>query len=64
MKGGEPVAPGFPQVADISYSGNPRKWTDDQFINTLRTGVTPEGKTLKPSEMPWAMAMEFTDLEL
>jgi mono/diheme cytochrome c family protein len=64
MKGGEPVAPGFPQVADISSSGNPGKWTDDQFINTLRTGVTPEGKTLKPSEMPWTMAKEFTDLEL
>lgn len=64
MKGGEPVAPGFPVVADISTTGNPGKWTDEQFIQTLRTGVTPEGKALKPEEMPWPMAKEFTDLEL
>lgn len=64
MKGGEPVAPGFPPVADISSSGHPGKWTDEQFINTLRTGITPEGRTLKPEEMPWPMAKEFSDLEL
>jgi len=64
MKGGEPVAPGYPVVADISSTGHAGKWTDEQFIQTLRTGTTPEGKTLKPSEMPWTMAKEFTDLEL
>lgn len=64
MKGGEPVAPGFPMVADISSSGNPGKWTDEQFIQTLRTGVTPEGKVLNPKDMPWPMAKEFNDLEL
>lgn len=64
MKGGDPVAPGFPPVADISSSGDPGKWTDEQFINTLRTGVTPEGRTLKPEEMPWPMTKEFSDLEL
>ena len=64
MKGGDPVAPGYPPVADISVTGNPGKWTDEQFIQTLRTGTTPEGKTLNPKEMPWPMAKEFTDLEL
>lgn len=64
MKGGDPVAPGYPVVADISSTGNPGKWTDEQFIHTLRTGITPEGKTLKPEEMPWTMAKEFTDVEL
>jgi len=64
MKGGDPIAPGFPVVADISSTGNPGKWTDEQFINTLRTGVTPEGKVLNPKEMPWTMAKEFTDVEL
>ena len=64
MKGGEPVAPGYPVVADISSTGRPGKWTDEQFISTLRTGVTPEGKVLKPEQMPWPMAKEFTDLEL
>ncbi|MBT1689499.1 c-type cytochrome [Dawidia soli] len=64
MKGGEPLAPGFPPVMDISSSGRPGKWSDEQFIATLRTGKTPEGHTLKPDEMPWTMAKEFTDLEL
>lgn len=64
MKGGEPLAPGFPVVADISSTGHAGKWTDEQFITTLRTGVTPEGRVLKPEEMPWTMAKEFTDLEL
>jgi mono/diheme cytochrome c family protein len=64
MKGGEPVAPGYPVVADITSTGHPGKWTDEQFIKTLRTGVTPEGKVLKPEQMPWPMAKELTDLEL
>lgn len=64
MKGGEPIAPGFPLVADISSTGHPGKWTDEQFINTLRTGVTPEGKVLNPDQMPWPMAKEFNDVEL
>lgn len=64
MKGGDPIAPGLPPVADISSTGHPGKWTDEQFINTLRTGVTPEGRTLKAEEMPWPMAKEFSELEL
>jgi len=64
MKGGEPIAPGFPFVADISSTGNPAKWTDEQFIETLRTGHTPEGKQLNPSEMPWTMTKAYSDVEL
>lgn len=64
MKGGEPIAPGFPVVADISSTGHPGKWTSEQFMQTLRTGRTPEGKELKPSEMPWTMTKAYTDVEL
>lgn len=64
MKGGDPIAPGFPVVSDISSTGRPGQWTDEQFINTLRTGETPEGKVLNPDEMPWKMAREFNDVEL
>lgn len=64
MKGGEPIAPGFPVVADISSTGHPANWTDEQFIETLRTGTTPEGKVLNPKDMPWTMTKELTDLEL
>jgi mono/diheme cytochrome c family protein len=64
MKGGEPIAPGFPVVADISSTGHPASWTDEQFIHTLRTGKTPEGKVLNAADMPWTMTKEFTDIEL
>ena len=64
MKGGEPVAPGFPIVADISSTGNAGKWSTDQFMKTLRTGHTPEGKVLNPKEMPWTMTKAYTDIEL
>lgn len=64
MKGGDPVAPGFPPVADISSTGHIANWTDLQFIQTLRTGQTPEGKILNPAEMPWNMTAAYTDTEL
>jgi mono/diheme cytochrome c family protein len=64
MKGGPPLAPGFPVVADITSTGNPGKWNEDQFINTLRTGTTPEGKKLNPAEMPWVAFKSYNETEL
>jgi mono/diheme cytochrome c family protein len=64
MKGGDPIAPGFPPVADITSTGNPGRWTDEQFMTTLRTGKTPDGKILDPEYMPWESALAMTDLEL
>lgn len=63
MKGGAPVAPGFPEVADISSTGNPGKWTAQQFIAVLQTGKTPEGKQLKPEEMPWTAFKNYNEME-
>ncbi|MET3874656.1 hypothetical protein [Chitinophaga sp. OAE865] len=39
-------------VADIRYVG---KWNCNEFITTLRTGRTPEGKQLQVKDMPWNM---------
>ncbi len=64
MKGGAPVVPGFPEVADITSSGNVGKWTEAQFIATLKTGLTPEGKKLNPEEMPWTAFSVYTETEL
>ncbi len=64
MKGGDPIGPGFPDVADISSTGNPGKWSSDEFLSALRTGNTPEGKVLNPKDMPWTMTKAYTDLEL
>ncbi len=62
--GGPPPAPGFPQVPDISSTGKPGKWTEEQFMNTLRNGITPEGHVLKNEQMPWKNFKEYSDVEL
>jgi cytochrome c553 len=64
LKGGKALSPGQPVPADISSTGNPGKWTEEQFIATLRTGKTPEGKSLDERYMPWPMAKSYTDVEL
>ncbi|QNF31866.1 c-type cytochrome [Adhaeribacter swui] len=63
-KGGEPLVPGSPMVPNITKSGNLGKWTEAEFINTLRTGKTPEGKQMDPKNMPWTMTKEFSDTEI
>jgi mono/diheme cytochrome c family protein len=64
MKGGAPVAPGFPEVADITSTGHLGAWTESQFMSSLKTGITPEGKKLKPEEMPWTSFKDYTETEL
>jgi mono/diheme cytochrome c family protein len=64
LKGGEPIAPGYPVVADITRSGNIGRWSEEQFVTALRTGKTPEGKELDPKDMPWPMTAAYTDTEL
>jgi mono/diheme cytochrome c family protein len=39
-------------------------WTEEQFINTLRTGKTPGGHELDNEFMPWQFYRLFTDDEL
>lgn len=64
LKGGKSPVPGGKYVADITATGNPGKWSHEEFITALHTGVTPEGKTLIPSEMPWTITKSYTEDEL
>jgi mono/diheme cytochrome c family protein len=64
LKGGPSPIPGMPVVPDISSSGRIGKWTEKQFMNTLRTGTTPDGHQFKNEEMPWIRFKQFSDLEL
>jgi mono/diheme cytochrome c family protein len=64
FKGGEPLAPGFPPVPDITRAGHVGKWTKAQFITTLTSGKTPEGHVLKNEDMPWKMTAQYTRGEL
>lgn len=58
------AAPGDPPSANLTPAGHLANWTYEEFANTLRTGITPEGKVLDPSMMPWPLALEMTDTEL
>jgi len=64
LKGGDAVIPGSPPVADITSSGNVGKWSEEQFIKTLHSGITPEGKTLDSKFMPWPATQAYTTVEL
>ncbi|WP_276090762.1 c-type cytochrome [Pedobacter sp. JY14-1] len=64
FKGGPAFIPGGPPVPNITASGNPGKWTEDQFRMVLRTGKTPSGKQLKNEDMPWKMTAHYTDEEI
>ena len=59
--GGEPDAPPSP---NISRTGAAGKWTEAQFIQTLRTGVTPAGRRLVNQYMPWQAIGNLHDDEL
>jgi len=51
-------------VPNITPAGNIGAWTEDEFITAMRTGVTPEGKPLVPTLMPFGAIGKMTDEEL
>jgi mono/diheme cytochrome c family protein len=64
FQGGPPLAPGYPPVPNITSRGRVGKWSQNEFIRTLRTGITPEGHRLDSTKMPWKRTAEFSDTEL
>lgn len=63
MKGGDPMAPGFPPVPDLTSTGVTGRWTQAQFNTALRTGKRPDGSVLDPN-MPVQMTKHYSDEEL
>ncbi len=49
---------------NLTLGGEVAFWTEEQFINTIRTGVTPGGHELDPEFMPWQNYAKFYDDEL
>lgn len=60
LTGGAPgqLAPVGPSLSVV------KEWTRDQFINTLRTGVDPNGHALSNQLMPWQNIGRMDDDEL
>jgi len=48
---------------NLTPGGELRFWSEEDFITTMRTGVTPSGHQLK-DEMPWKYLGQMTDDEM
>lgn len=64
LNGAKDPNPKAPIAPNITSGGNFGHWGQEHFINTMRTGVTPEGKALQNEFMPWNAFKEMTDDEL
>lgn len=49
---------------NLTPGGELAFWTEEQFIETIRTGTTPSGYELNPDLMPWREYGKFYDEEL
>lgn len=64
LKGGPPTKPGEPTIPNLTATAHLGKWSSDQFVGTIRTGKTPEGRLLS-DYMPWkAVGKAMNDDEL
>ncbi len=58
------AGPDDPKAKNLTPGGNLGRWTEAQFIETLRTGKTPEGLGLNPLRMPWPVFSKMSDSDL
>jgi len=49
---------------NLTPGGEVAFWSEEEFINTIRTGTTPGGHGLDPEFMPWKDYRSFYDEEL
>jgi mono/diheme cytochrome c family protein len=64
LAGGKSAKPGALDAPNLTPGGDLKAWSQAQFIQTLHTGVKPDGKQLKPTEMPWKSIGTYSDDEL
>lgn len=59
------VPPDWPDAANITMGGTLANYaSEEDFIKTMRDGVTPMGLEMKPEFMPWTVFGSMTDEEL
>lgn len=64
LQGGPPFEEGAPPAPDIAALAAPGAWSEEMFVATLRSGVTPYGKALDAEIMPWERYGRMSDDEL
>jgi mono/diheme cytochrome c family protein len=62
LTGGPSMGP--PPGPNLTQSGDLGGWSEQDFINTIRQGITPDGDTLDADDMPWDYYTRMTDDEL
>jgi mono/diheme cytochrome c family protein len=55
--------PDFPPAANLTPGSEVGSWSEEDFVQTIRTGVNPAGHELNPV-MPWMVFSNLTDEEL
>ena len=56
--------PDWPPAANLTPGGDLAAWDEADFVQTLRTGMTPSGKILDAEYMPWPNLILMTDEDL
>lgn len=64
LNGKKSDEPGAPFAPNITPGGAFGSWSDQQFIQTIRAGTTPDQRKLDPKFMPWQAFGNMTDEEL
>jgi cytochrome c553 len=64
LAGAPPLDPGMEPGPNLTPGGELGGWSAADFIQTMRTGVSPQGDVLNPDFMPWKEYANMTDDEL
>jgi mono/diheme cytochrome c family protein len=64
LAGSQPSDPTSPPAPNLTPGGDLGGWTEADFLTTIHTGVTPNGRQLDPAFMPWQSFSKFDDQEL
>ena len=65
LNGGPFPDPSITRISpNLTPGGELGFWSEEDFMNTIRTGKTPSGHELDPKLMPWEIYRQFYDDEL
>lgn len=64
LEGGKNTVPGFPEVPSLKQTGNLGKWSKDEFVSVLTSGLRPDGTQIDPLHMPWEAFKYFDQTEI
>lgn len=62
LRGMQPPMPDAPFAPDLGARAG--EWSHEEFVATLRTGTTPEGRALDPEFMPYRMTAQMDEADL